>query len=192
MQIPLECSFHDVEHIEEIETLLREKVDQLEAFHAGITSCRVHLRAPHKRHRKGNLYEITVEVRVPGTELAVHHHQEQTSEHEHLAVAIRDAFTAMSRKLKRRKQKARGDVKAHEGQLQGKVSEIHHAEGFGQITANDHRLIYFHRNSVIDGRFDDLKTGDAVEMVVQDAESDMGPQASTVRPIGSMQYTPGG
>jgi cold shock CspA family protein len=36
----------------------------------------------------------------------------------------------------------------------------------------------------VDGRFSDLNVGDEVRIEVVDNESDKGPQASTVRPIG--------
>ena len=108
--------------------------------------------------------------------------------HEHLRVAVRDAFAAMATELKRWKDQIKGEVKTHDGPLQGKIVEIRHDEDFGQIIATDNRLIYFHRNSVTDGSFDDLQPRDPVELVVQTGESAIGPQASTVRRIGTMEF----
>lgn len=191
METPLELAFKHIEPTEEIKALVRDKADQLDQFFDGITSCHVYVSAPHQSQQKGNLYEVTIEVRIPGDELVVRRHQNDDPEREHLKVAIRDAFDAMQRELKGASDKLQRDVKHHEGPLQGKVVEIHHDEGYGQIMANDHRLIYFHRNSVVDGDFAELKQGAPVELVVKDDESDIGPQASTVRPIGSMEYDPG-
>lgn len=190
MQTPLELAFKNVEPSDEIKDLVAEKVAHLETFFDRITSCHVFIRAPHQSQRKGNLYEVTIEVRVPGDELVVRHHQKDVSEHEHLRVAVRDAFAAMDRELKRWKDKISGEVKVHDAPLQGKVVEIHHDQDYGQIIATDHRLIYFHRNSVVDGSFDELQPRDAVELVVQTEESGIGPQASTVRRIGELQYDP--
>src|SRR6056297_689541 len=190
MQTPLEIAFKHVEPSEGIRSLIEEKAGQLETFYDGITSCHVYVRAPHQSQQKGNLYEVTIEVRVPGTELVVRRDQNDVAEHEHLRVAIRDAFAAMAIELKRWKQQLKGDVKTLEGQLQGKVAEINHDKGFGQIIATDNRLIYFHRNSVVDGSFDELQPRDAVELVVQTDESELGPQASTVRPIGALEFDP--
>ncbi|WP_371036411.1 MULTISPECIES: HPF/RaiA family ribosome-associated protein [unclassified Rhodosalinus] len=192
MQTPLELTFKHVEPTDEIKALVREKVDHLETFTDQITSCHVYIRAPHGSQRQGNLYEVTVEARVPGDELVVHPRQKDAAAHEHLQVAIRDAFASMEREIKRWKDKIRGDVKVHDGPLQGKIVEIHHDEGYGQIIATDQRLIYFHRNAVVDGRFEDLNPRDTVELVVQTGESEIGPQASTVRPIGAMEYDPSG
>jgi hypothetical protein len=54
----------------------------------GITSCHIDLRAPHQSQRSGNLFEVTVELRVPGKELVVRHHQNDVAEYAHLSVAI--------------------------------------------------------------------------------------------------------
>jgi len=190
METPAEIAFTDMEPSEEIDALIREKIDHLEQFYGGITSCHVYVRAPHQSQRSGNRHEVTIEVRVPGDELVVRT-QNDAPEHEHPRVAVRDAFSAMTRKLERWKERHRGEVKHHSGPLQGTIAEIDFNRGFGQIIATDHRLIYFHRNSVVDGNFDDLRRRDPVELVVQTGESGIGPQASTVRPIGAMEYDPG-
>lgn len=190
MQTPFEIAFRHVEPSDEIKSLVAEKIAHLESFHDGITSCHVHIRAPHRSQRQGNLYEVTVEVRVPGDELVVRHHQNDAAEHEHLRVAVRDAFATMARELKSWKARIGGDVKSRDAPLQGRVVEIHHDRDFGQIIATDHRMIYFHRNAVVDGSFDELRPKDTVELVVRTGESGIGPQASTVRRIGSMEFDP--
>lgn len=190
METPLELAFHNVTPSDEIKALVAEKARHLETFYDGITSCHVFIRAPHKSQKKGDLYEVTIEVRVPGGELAVRQDQNDAPEHEHLRVAVRDAFAAMKRKIKRWKDKVSGEVKVHDGPLQGRVAEIYHDAGYGQIIATDHRLVYFHENSVVDGSFRDLRQRDTVELVVQSDESEIGPQASTVRKISTMRHDP--
>jgi len=191
MQTPIEIAFKHVEPSEEIKELISEKAARLETFHDGITSCHVYVRAPHQSQKTGNLYEVTIEVRIPGHELVVRRDQNDQPEREHLKVAIRDAFDAMQEELKSAARKQQGQIKHHDGLLQGKIVEIRHDEGYGQIIATDNRLIYFHENSVVDGDFADLAQGDPVEMVVQVKESAIGPQASTVRRIGGLEYDPG-
>jgi len=190
METPLELTFTKMQASEKLEALVREKADRLENLFEGITSCHVYVKAPHQSKQKGNLYGVHIEVRVPGDELFVDSGKGDAPAHEHPEVAIRDAFSAMERQLKQWKQRAGGDVKTHEGSLQGKIVEINHDEGYGQIIATDNRLIYFHRNSVVDGSFEDLQQRDTVELVVQTDESEIGPQASTVRPISAMKYDP--
>ncbi|MDX1779884.1 MAG: HPF/RaiA family ribosome-associated protein [Thalassovita sp.] len=190
MDTPLELTFTNMDGTPELEALVREKAARLEKFVDHINSCHVYVKTSHRRHRTGNLYGAHINVRLPGSELFVSSEKGDEPAHEHPEVAIRDAFHAMERELKEWKDRIKGEVKLHEGPLQGKIVEINHDEGYGQIIATDHRLIYFHRNSVVGGAFDDLKPRDAVELVVQTEESEIGPQASTVRPIGPMKYSP--
>lgn len=188
MEQPLELSFTNMASSEYVERSIRERVDRLERLYDRITSCHVFVTAPHKRHQKGNHYEIRLEVRVPGTELVVNNQPGDVNAHEDIYVAIRDAFNAMERQLKKRKAKLSGDVKTATGQLQGQIKEIDHERGFGQIIATDGRLVYFHQNSVVGGDFHDLGQGDTVELVVQSDESPIGPQASTVKPISAARF----
>jgi ribosomal subunit interface protein len=171
-----------------VEEAIHARVERLEQFFDGITSCHVFVDASHLRHHKGNLYEVRIELRVPGTELAVNNKPGDVNAHADVHVAIRDAFNAMERQLKKWKQQLRDRPKAHEAPLQGRVAEIHRGEGYGQIATTDGRLVYFHENSVIAGGFSELKEGDPVELVVRYGESEKGPQASTVRRIGPLQF----
>jgi ribosomal subunit interface protein len=190
MEQPLELTFTDMPPSEFVERNIRERVAKLERLFDRITSCHVYVAAPHKRHQKGNHFEIRIEVRVPGTELVVNNQPGDVHAHEDIHVAIRDAFNAMERQLKKHKAKRSGDVKSSvaSGQLQGQIKEIDHERGFGQIIAADGRLVYFHANSVVDGTFDALAEGDPVLLVVQSDESPTGPQASTVKPISETRF----
>lgn len=190
MQIPLELSFQHVEPDDEAKEYVRQRVDYLGQLFDGITSCSVHIAVPQNRQKQGHLYDITIEVRVPGKELVVSNRKNDAVQHQHLQIALRDSFAIIERDLKIYKQKVRGEVKVLEGMLQGKIAEIRHEKGFGQILATDHRLIYFHRNSVLDGKFDTMRVGDTVELVARHDDSEVGPQASTVRAINPLRYKP--
>lgn len=189
MQTPLELTFRNMQPSPTIRNLVEEKVTKLERLYDGVTSCHVYVEAPHKQHQKGNRYEIHIEARVPGTELSVSNDPGNVTEHEDIRVAIRDAFDALERQLKKWKTTTQGELKSHEAMLQGRIVEIDRARGFGQIIATDGRLIYFHENSVVDGRFRDLNERDTVEFVTHPGEGDLGPQASTVRSIGPLRFT---
>ena len=188
LETPLQVSFKNMNVSARVEKSIREKVDKLEQVYDGVTSCHVYVDAPHKHHRKGNHYEVRIEVHVPGTDLAVSNKPGDVNTHADLNIALRDAFRAMERQLKKRRRKITGEIKTHEGALQGRIAEINHEQEFGQIIAADGQLIYFHKNSVVGDNFRDLKRRDPVELVVQTKESDIGPQASTVRPISEIKF----
>ncbi|MBE0414119.1 hypothetical protein [Yoonia sp.] len=74
--------------------------------------------------------------------------------------------------------------------MPGRVAEIDHDAGFGQVMATDHRLICFHENAVVYGSFAALRLDDTVDLAAQTEESGIGPQASTVRKIGGSRFDP--
>jgi ribosomal subunit interface protein len=190
MQTPLEIVFDDIDSSPAVEQRIRERVRRLERFYDGITSCHVALSTPHRHQRKGRIWNVRIEVRVPGTELVTSRKPGDVDAHEDLLVAIRDAFDVMERELKSWHAKVQGEVKTHVPPPQGRVQELDRDRGFGQIAMTDGRLVYFHRNSVVEPDFDALALGDPVEVVVQTKESDVGPQASTVRRIGAREFVP--
>lgn len=104
MNIPLQISFHGIDHSDAVEDRIREKVAKLEGFFNGITSCRVVVESHHKNtsklHQKGEPFHISVNVNVPGKELIVKRDPKESHVNEDVYVALRDAFQSMERQLK--------------------------------------------------------------------------------------------
>lgn len=191
MQTPLELSFNNLDPSEAVEQRVRERADRLERRFGGITSCHVWIDTYHrsqaKTHGKPVEYDVRIEVRVPGTELAVSRKPGDRRAHTDIMVAVRDSFDAMERQLRDYASRLQGEVKSHPTPLQGKVGRVFPDEGYGFIQTTDGREIYFHRNSVIEDGFDGLESGTPVELSVIDGESPEGPQATTVRAIRPQQ-----
>ena len=104
--------------------------------------------------------------------------------HEDVYVAVRDAFNAATRRLQDHVRKTTGHVKTHEVPVHGTVVRLFREDGYGFIETSEGDEIYFHRNSVVDGSFEDLDVGQEVRLVVAYGESEHGAQASTVKPVG--------
>jgi ribosomal subunit interface protein len=181
MQVPLQIHFDDMDRSEAIEQAIREKLEKLERFAPDIVSCRVTVAAPHKHHRHGRLYHVAVDVRVPGGEVMANRDPGAHHSHEDVYVALRDAFNAAQRQLQDIVRIQRGKVKAHQPSPEGTIAELHAEQDFGRISTADGRLVYFHRNSVIDADFDQLKVGMPVRF--HEEEGAQGPQASTMHVI---------
>ncbi|MFT6878361.1 MAG: ribosomal subunit interface protein [Granulosicoccus sp.] len=113
MTIPLELSFRNLDRSEFIENQVKERVKRLELLSDEITSCHVVASAPHQHKKKGNHYEVHIEIRVPGSELAVTQNKGALEAHEDFYIALRDAFDALERRLTEWKEKRRNNVKAH-------------------------------------------------------------------------------
>lgn len=183
MQIPLQITFRDMEPSDAVEARIREKVAKLDHFYDQNMSCRVMVEAPHAHHHKGKLFQVRIDLTVPEGELLVtHEHHHKDPAHEDVYVAIRDAFDAMKRQLEDYARKRRGKVKTHEAPAHGRVSSLKPEEDYGRIETPDERVIYFHRNSVLDNAFDKLEVGSEVRFVEEAGER--GPQASTVTLVG--------
>jgi len=179
---PLQISFRDVPHSDALEAEIREKASKLEQFYDRITACRVMVEAPHGHHHKGNLYHVRIDLTVPNAELVVNRSPKNNHAHEDAYVAVRDAFDAAKRQLQDYTRKQQSKVKNHKTPLHGTVSELVPMQDYGRIMDSEGRNIYFHRNSVIDGDFDSLKSGDEVWFSEETGEA--GPQASTVHIVG--------
>jgi ribosomal subunit interface protein len=188
MQIPLQIAFRDIEPSPAIESRVREEAAKLEEFHKNIIGCRVVVEAQHRRHHKGTLYNVRLDMTVPGAELVVSRDPERDHAHEDVYVAIRDAFDAAQRRLQDQARRRRGAVKAHEGPPHGRVRQLFPADDFGFIEAADGREIYFHRNSVLDPGFDRLEAG--TEVWFTEEAGERGPQASTVHIVGKRHPAP--
>jgi ribosomal subunit interface protein len=97
-----------------LEARIREKAEKLDHFYEHIMACRVVVEAPHEHQHQGKLFQVRIDLTVPGGELLVsrgHHHQSHA--HEDVYVALRDAFDTARRRLEEYSRQQRGDVKAH-------------------------------------------------------------------------------
>ena len=184
MDVPLELSFRNMDPSDAVEARVRERVDKLETFFGRINACRVVVEAPHRQHRKGKIYHVRIEIGVPGRTLIVDRDPGQHHAHEDVYVAIRDAFDAARRQLEDHSRKSAGKIKTHEAPVHGAISVLNEHQGYGIISLPDGQEIYFHQNSVVNAGFAGLNVGDEVRLVVVEGESEKGPQASTVTPIG--------
>lgn len=181
MKIPLQVTFRGFPHSDAVEANIRGKAEKLDHFFPDIMGCHVVVESHHRHHQHGNLYHVSIDLTVPGRELAVTRDPKKHQAHEDVYVAIRDAFDAARRRLEDYARELRGDVKTHEPPDHGHIAELVPAEDFGRIETPDGRLVYFHRNSVLGTDFDSLAEGDEVRFAEELGEQ--GPQASTVHVI---------
>jgi ribosomal subunit interface protein len=182
MEIPLQITFRDVPASSAVEAKIRENAQRLDRHFDRITACRVVVTAITRRHLKGRLYHIRIDLTVPGSEIAISRESGHNHAHEDIYVAVRDAFKAARRRLEdhaRRRSDHR--VKAHPPTHHGRVARIFADDGYGFIAAPGRGDVYFHRNAVIDGGWEKLDTGSDVRFT--EAEGKDGPHATSVTPL---------
>jgi len=158
---------------EAITTKIQERVAKLDQFYNRITGCRVTIEQSQRRHHQGKLFNVKIDLTVPGSEIVVNR-----EEHEDPYVVIRDAFDALERKLESYARKQRGEVKAHVEVPLGRITKLFPELGYGFIETADGRELYFHRNSVMDTEFERLDVGDAVTFLEE--QGNKGPQATRI------------
>lgn len=187
MQIPVEIVWHEMDPARHVEQRVNERVARLEKFFERIIGVHVVVEAAHRRPKGSSAdYEVRLEVTVPGGVLTIDRKPGDTRMHKDPLMAVRDAFEAMERRLRRWKDEHSGRPEVTgTPYLQGKVAEISPPDGGGQIAVTDGRLVYFHRNAVVNGDFDALEVGDPVELMIAPQDDAVNLHASTVRRIGA-------
>ena len=114
MTPPVQITFRHIPASAAIESKIHDKVARLGSVYDRITSCRVVIEAPHRRHHHGKLYHVHINLVVPDAELVVSHEPHDQHAHEDVYVAIRDAFHAARRQLEDYARRRRGEMKKHE------------------------------------------------------------------------------
>jgi cold shock CspA family protein/ribosome-associated translation inhibitor RaiA len=191
MQTPLELNFANIAPSPAVEARVRMRVERLDRLFDGITSCHVWIEATHLSQAPGRAraktvaYDVRIELRVPGTELAVSRKPGDERAHTDIMIAVRDSFNAMERQLKDYVRRLHREVKTHAMPVQGKVLRLFPEHGF--VATSDGQELYFHANAVAQGAFESLEVGTPVELTTVDGESAQGPQATTVTPIRPQQ-----
>ncbi|MFP4376014.1 MAG: HPF/RaiA family ribosome-associated protein [Spirochaetales bacterium] len=181
MQIPLEVSFRDVEHTDQLDQLIEYQASRLDKFHSHIMGCHIAVEKPQEHVSSGRPWRVRLDITVPrSNEVVVVKDSGKGDMHEPLEAVIRDAFDTAERNLKSLKEQQRNEVKANAmDQAVGIVSKILHEEGYGFVKDPSEQDIYFHKNAVLESDFDRIEEGTAVWYVAE--VGDDGLQATSVR-----------
>ena len=166
MQIPLQITFHEVDHSDALENHIREKAHKLEQFYSALIGCKVVVDQPGLHQHKGKPFNIRIDLTVPGGEIVVDRQKD-----EDVYVALRDAFDAARRKLEDFGRKQRLEIKTHEPVLSGRVARLVPEERYGFIAGIDGREFYFSAMNLANGNFEQLVEGDEVHFL-EDAGSE--------------------
>lgn len=181
MDTNLEIAFHNMDSQPELEAYIRERAEKTEKLFDRLVGIRVAVEAQHRQHKTGNVFDVHIELMVPGQDIVVSRKPNKAKEryaNPDARTSIRDAFEAAERQLKEYKDKMRRDVKVHDPEQPGRVAQLNPNEDHGFITTNTGTQLYFHRNSCLNVDMDQLKPGDPVKYV--ETAGDTGPTAAKV------------
>jgi ribosome-associated translation inhibitor RaiA len=185
MQEPLQISFHNMASSEALEARVREHWAKIERHYDGIIGARIVLEAAHKQPHKSTL-GITISIGVPGRDIVVKREQRLHESDHHATWVINEAFRVAERQLEDYAQKQRREVKPHEGEREyARIARLYPEQNYGFLETRAQLSVYFHRDVVRAGDFDDLKLGGEVLYTLAPEEGPMGPMASSVWTLGS-------
>jgi ribosome-associated translation inhibitor RaiA/cold shock CspA family protein len=187
MQVPLEIAFHNMDSSDWAEQEIRTRVAELERIFDRLVSCRVRIDQRNKSLTGSIPPVVHIELGIPGRgEIVVSHepdHLLRKYQRPDLRNAINEAFRVAERRLHDMKEQLedRSQRSPHEvaNQSLGQIAEMRPEEDFGFLLTKEGSLLYFHRNSVLSGDFDQLSRGDDVHY--NEAVGDTGPIATKVR-----------
>jgi ribosomal subunit interface protein len=94
--------------------MVRQKAEKLSRFSDRIVDCHVVIEASNHRHHQGNLFDVRINLKVPGSEIVGHSGTQHEHAHEDAHVAISSAFERVTRQLEDQARLQRGEVKHHE------------------------------------------------------------------------------
>jgi ribosomal subunit interface protein len=168
MQIPLQISLHGIERSNALYTAIQDKAAKLERYYDRIISCRVVLELNARHKHQGRQFNVRIDVKVPGGEIAVNREHS-----EDLQIALRDAFDAARRQIEDYARGQRGDVKRHPPEFTGRVARLDATQGIGFIVTDDGREYYFSRDNVVSPAFEHLAVGATVHFIEEAAGEGM-------------------
>lgn len=96
-----------------LEAKIREATQDLESVFDRIVGCRVTVEAPHHHHQQGNLFQVTIDLAVPGGHVVVDRTHGADPAHADAHLAIRDAFRAAKRQLDEHARRRQGSALGH-------------------------------------------------------------------------------
>ena len=100
MQIAPEITFEGTEPSPAAREAILKEIERLETHNQRITGCRVSVIAPGHKHRHGTGFEVHIWLTIPPHEnIVVNHSHVDDARHEHVEVAIRDAFANARRQV---------------------------------------------------------------------------------------------
>jgi ribosome-associated translation inhibitor RaiA len=187
MQVPLEITFHNMKTLDWAEQEIRARVDDLESIYDRLTSCRVRVDRRASNTNDTIPPVVRIELGIPGRKDLVVAHEpdrlQQKFQRPDLHNAINEAFRIAERQLSEYKDRLKDHTigvrhEAAQNNL-GQVAELYPDRDHGFLLTKEGGLLYFHRNSMLNGDFDALKLRDEV-YYVEDV-GDTGPLATKVR-----------
>jgi ribosome-associated translation inhibitor RaiA/cold shock CspA family protein len=184
VQVAPQITFKGLDPSAALQALIRRRLAGLEQLNPRIVGCRVVVEVCHRSAAAPKAaITVAVEVEFPGRNTLVG--KDTQARHEakgdHTA-ALNNAFNAVERQLEKAARREHGEVrKADPVPQTGMIVRLFPEQGYGFIEIEESPELYFTRNSVVGGDFEELAAGMLVHVTPATEEGPFGPQASSIR-----------
>ena len=182
MQVPLEISFHNMDHSDAMEAQVQDRVMRLEKHTDSIVACRVVFELAHRQPHRSPV-SISIKLHMPGKDIVVKREQKLHESKGDAYQMIGAAFDVTERQLEDHLRISRHDVKAHDGPNYARIVKLYPDQAYGFIETPVQLNVYFHSDVVDGDKFASLEVGNEVLYTLAAEEGPMGPQASRVQPV---------
>ncbi len=154
-----------------VEAIIRKRIAAIEKFCPEALGLRITLDAPQKPRHAARGFDVRLHLEVPGPDLDV----ARTVRHGHAADdivrAVKAAFTALEARVKESRRIMGGQqIKHHPDILHGEIVELEPELGYGFVRADDGREVYFQKDGLLTGAWDDLEIGTRLRFRELDGE----------------------
>lgn len=105
-----QITYRGMPHSPAMDARIVELASRLEDLHPRITRCHVVVDEVDRHKSKGNLFEVHLDLHIPGHEIVATRHANEDA-----YAAINEAFAVATRQLDDATRRQRGEVKAHRG-----------------------------------------------------------------------------
>ena len=113
MKLPLQITFRHMAQSPTLKARIELLAERLNEFSAHIMRCHVTVSLPHAHKSRGKLFEVKLEITVPGADITLSRTHHAHHEHADAYLALSNAFRAARRRLQDYERKRRLDVKSH-------------------------------------------------------------------------------
>lgn len=100
MKSGLKISFRGVESLDHVSAYIEKKHDRLRRKRADLISCQVVVDHPHRSHRSGSDYRVSVYLTIPGREIIARSREGDGDEGADIFQAVNEAFGALEHQLR--------------------------------------------------------------------------------------------
>jgi len=179
--------FENMEPSDFVRARIERELARLERFFGRVTSSRVVIRAPAPQRVKGGPFSVRVQIEMPGQRSVVVSRLPTERKLSDPHIAIHEAFKTARRQLQDQAHLLRREVKAHDEQGVGTVTEFYPDEGYGLISTSEGDEIHFDRSSMPPGAFEALQKGAQVSFEALDGDYRVHARVARAKPDGKSE-----